>query len=67
MKKSRKLLSIILAGAMAASLAGCSSKPAETNAATEAASTAAAAGETTADGTAASETTAGGTEEVKGA
>lgn len=67
MKKSRKLLSIILAGAMAASLAGCSSKPAETNAATEAASTAAAAGETTADGTAASETTAGGTEEAKGA
>ncbi len=52
MKKSSKLLSMILAGAMAVSLAGCSSKPAET----EAAATTAA--ETTAEETTAAETEA---------
>lgn len=63
MKKSGKLLSIILAGAMAASLGGCSSKPAETNAATEAAAAVTTAGETTAEATTAGETE--GTKEAK--
>lgn len=56
MKKTGKLLSMILAGAMALSMAGCSSKPAETTAAaTEAATTAA---ETTVEETTAAETEA---------
>lgn len=46
MRKTRKLLSMALAGAMVLSMAGCSSKPAETTAAaTEAATTAAEASE----------------------
>lgn len=46
MKKSKKLLSMILAGAMVFSMAGCSSKTAETAAATEAATEAASSDET---------------------
>ena len=49
MKKSTKLVSLILAGAMALSMTGCSSKPAETTAAaTTVAETTAAAADTTA-------------------
>ena len=53
MKKSTKLVSLILAGAMALSMTGCSSKPAETTAAATTAATVAAETTAAADTTAA--------------